>query len=271
MKTSVRLIALLGTLLAVPLASAGTLSAVPMQGGMVMPMVSYSATDGRVRVMLDPTVPQLTPLLVSNPSDQFAPEDPWYDALDPRRQGLAFSRRYGFVMATMTDPLPEGTSLWLRKLHGSPELGAYRYANTAPKAFEPIFGTAGSAPAMAWNGMMFHPTFTAPAGTNTYLATFDVFVGHATTGEEVAGSASQEFTLQWTTVPDGRPELAIARQVVIRWPVPASGNFVLEGAADASAANWEIVTAPSFTLEGQHVVLVEPASTTRVYRLRLAP
>lgn len=41
-----------------------------MQGGMVMPMVSYSAADGRVHVMLDPTIPQFTPLLVSNPGGQ---------------------------------------------------------------------------------------------------------------------------------------------------------------------------------------------------------
>lgn len=73
------------------LATAATLTAVPMQGGMVMPMVSYSAADGRIHVMVDPTVPQLTPLLVSNPADNFAAEDPWYSALDPRAQGLAFS------------------------------------------------------------------------------------------------------------------------------------------------------------------------------------
>ena len=32
-------------------------------------------------------VPQLTPLMVSNPDDSFDPADPWYDFLDPGRQG----------------------------------------------------------------------------------------------------------------------------------------------------------------------------------------
>ena len=31
---------------------AATLTAVPMQGGMVMPMVSYHATDGMIHVMM---------------------------------------------------------------------------------------------------------------------------------------------------------------------------------------------------------------------------
>jgi hypothetical protein len=99
-------------------APAATLTAVPMQGGMVMPMIAYQAGMGRLHVMLDPAIPQLTPLAVSHPGDGFAPEDPWFEALDPSRQGLAFSRRYGFVMNTETDPLPDGTKIWLRKVTG---------------------------------------------------------------------------------------------------------------------------------------------------------
>ena len=87
-------------------AQAAVLTSVPMQGGMVMPALSYSASEGTLRVMVDPTIPQLTPLLVSHPGDSFDPADRWFDALDPSRQGLAFSKRYGFVMATVTDPLP---------------------------------------------------------------------------------------------------------------------------------------------------------------------
>ena len=115
--------------------------------------------------MMPAEVPQLTPLMVSNPGDSFDPADPWFDALDPSRQGLSFSRRYGFVMDTMTDPLPPNTAIWLRKVSGSPELGFYRYSGSAPKAWEPIFGTAGTTNALFWNGMMFHPGVTAPPGT----------------------------------------------------------------------------------------------------------
>ena len=94
-----------------PAVRAAILTAVPMQGGMVMPMVSYHAADGRLHVMMPPETPQLTPLLVSHPGDGFDPADPWFDALDPGRQGQSFSRRYGFVMDTVTDPLPAAS--WL--------------------------------------------------------------------------------------------------------------------------------------------------------------
>src|ERR1035441_4793566 len=98
---------------------AATLSSVPMQGGMVMPMVSYHSSDGTMRMMMPETVPQLTPLLVSNPGDSFDPADPWFSALDPSAQGNAFSRRYGFKMDASTDLLPAGTQIWIRKLSGS--------------------------------------------------------------------------------------------------------------------------------------------------------
>ena len=161
---------------------AATLTNVPFVGGMVMPMVSYHASDGMMHVMMPGTVPQLTPLMVSNPGDSFDPADPWFGALDPSAQGAAFSRRYGFVMDGNTDLLPAGTQIWIRKLSGSPGLSAYRYQETAPKALQPIFGTDGVTNALYWNGMMFHPVFAAPPGTNSYSATFEVFLLDTTTG-----------------------------------------------------------------------------------------
>lgn len=258
------LVALLG--LSGPSASAATLTSVPMQGGMVMPMVSYKAADGRVHVALDPTIPQLIPLLASNPADNFAPEDPWYDALDPRRQGLAFSRRYGFVMGTMTDPIPAGTAIWIRKLSGSAEIGAYRYVSSAPKAFLPIFGTAGSAPALAWNGMMFHPAFTAPPGTNTYTATFDAYLSDTPEGKELPNTGSGPFTLTWTSVPDGRPTLAVGQKIVISWAVPEK-SFVLE-VSDGACTQWSPATETPVTAGGQAIVMLDPTPAVRIYRLR---
>jgi hypothetical protein len=112
-------------------------------------------------------VPQLTPLLVSNPGDSFDPADPWFGALDPSAQGKAFSRCYGFVMDAMADPLPAGTQIWIRKLSGSAGLSAYRYQETAPRALQPIFGNyevflAGTptraASAMNPNKLQYHLT-----------------------------------------------------------------------------------------------------------------
>lgn len=269
----IRILALaLATVLTAPCPAilGATLTAVPMQGGMVMPMIAYRAADGRLHVMLDPAIPQLTPLLVSHPADAFAPDDPWFDALAPSRQGLAFSRRYGFVMDTMTDPLPPGAAIWLRRISASPELGAYRYANTAPKAFEPIFGTAGSAAAMPWNGMMFHPTFAAAPGTNGYVATFDAYLADSGTGAEIPNTSTGPFTLTWTSVPDGRPALNITSKVLLTWPV-SGGNWVLEAADSLPAVDWTPVAATPISVEGQPTVILEPAAASKVYRLRKAP
>jgi prepilin-type processing-associated H-X9-DG protein len=110
------------------------LTSVPMQGSMVMPELSYYAADGALYVTMDPAIPQLTPLLASHPGDSFDPADPWFDALDPSRQGLAFSRRYGFVMGPATDQLPAGTGIWIRKLSGSAQLGFSHFWMTTQDA-----------------------------------------------------------------------------------------------------------------------------------------
>lgn len=249
---------------------AATLTAVPMQGGMVMPMLSYHADEGRMHVAMDATVPQLTPLLVSNPGDNFAPADPWFDALDPSRQGRSFSRRYGFVMDSMTDPLPAGTQMWIRKLSSTPGLSAYRYSNTGPKAFEPIFGTEGVTNALYWNGMMFHPTFTAPPGTDTYTATFEAYLVDTSTGLEVANSSTGPFVFNWTDVPDGRPDLGIGQRIVVFWPTSAT-NYVLEGTDTLPNGAWTLVTNARVILEGQSAVVLEPGEPRKFFRMKLAP
>lgn len=258
----------------VPAGLAETLTDVPMQGSMVMPMLAYHAADGSLTVLMDPTIPQLTPLLVSNPGDSFDPADPWYDCLDPSRQGLAFSRRYGFVMDVASDPLPPGTALWIRKLSGPPELGAYRYRKSIPKAWEPIFGTSGTTNALWWNLSMFHPCFTAPPGTGTFTATFEAFLLYTADGSPVPGANTGPFIFNWTVVPDGRPILNIAlsqpNQVVISWPA-ATTNYVLETADGLPASSWIAVTNAPFLLNGQMAVMLHPTAGTRLFRMRLAP
>jgi hypothetical protein len=251
-------------------ALAATLTAVPMQGGMAMPMVAYHANLSHLVVMMPGELPQLTPLLVSNPGDSFDPADPWYDSLDPSRLGLSFSRRYGFVMDTMTDPLPENTAIWIRKTAGPPELGFYRYSGSVPKAWEPIFGTAGTSNALSWNGMMFHPGVTAPPGTNALTATFEAFLGNTVTGQEVPNSSSGPLIFNWTNVSDGRPTLDIGMKLVVAWPVSASG-YVLESADSVAPAVWTTVTNTPVMLEGQPAVVLEPGAATSFFRMRRTP
>ena len=252
---------------------AATLTAVPMQGGMVMPMVSYHASDGKMHVAMSATVPTLTPLLVSNPGDRFDPADPWFGALDPGAQGKAFSRRYGFVMDSNTDLLPVGTQIWIRKLSGPAGLSAYRYQQTVPKALQPIFGTDGVTNAMYWNGMMFHPVFAAPPGTNSWMATFEVFLLDTTTGLEVAGSGSGPLEFVWADMPDGRPSLNLGSRapgIVVFWPTAAT-NWVLEGRDALAGGTWTPVTNAPVTLEGQSAAVLGPDETRKVFRMRLAP
>lgn len=253
------------------LTQAATLTSVPMQGGMVMPMVSYNAGDGKIHVMMPMEIPQLTPLLGSNPGDNFDPGDPWFDSVDPSRQGAAFSRRYGFVMAAMTDPLPVNTQMWIRKLSGSPMLKAYRYKDTAPKAWEPIFGTDGVTNAMYWSGMMFHPAFTAPPDTNNLTATFEVYLLDTTTGLEVPNTSSGPLVFDWTNVPDGRPALSLAPRIVVNWPSATTTNWMLESASTANSATWNAVTNQPVTMDGQPSVVLEGSATQQYFRMRYVP
>lgn len=249
---------------------AATLTAVPMQGGMVMPMLSYQAADGRMHIMMDETVPQLTPLLVSNPGDTFDPLDPWFESLDPSRESRSFSRRYGFVMDALSDPLPAGTQMWIRILSSTPGLSVYRYGTTPPKSFEPIFGTDGSPTALYWNGMMFHPTFTAPSGTNTYTATFEAYLVDTDTGAEISNSGTEPFVLNWTNVPDGRPVVGIESRIVIFWPATATG-YELEGTDTLTDGTWTLVTNTPVSVEAQSAVVLSPGDTRKFFRMKLAP
>jgi hypothetical protein len=247
-----------------------TLTAVPMQGGMVMPMVTYHAQLGRLDVMMPPEVPQLTPLLVSHPGDAFHPADPWFDALDPSQQGRSFSRRYGFVMDTMSDPLPINTSIWIRKIAGPPELGFYRYSSSVPKSWEPIFGTDGTPSALAWNGMMFHPGVTAPPGDSAITATFELYLASSDTGQELPDSGSGPLVLSWTNVSDGRPALEIGIALVVAWPASTTG-YVLESADSADTGPWTAVTNSPVMIDGEPAVVLEPGAASKFFRMRQLP
>ncbi len=248
---------------------AATLTTVPMQGGMVMPMIKFNESAQRLSVTLDSTLPQLTPLLISNPGDQFDPAAPWFQHLDPSREGRSFSRRYGFVMDSMSDPLPANRAISLRRLSASGSLGFYRYRASAPMEWTPIFGTEGTTNAMPWNGMMFHPGITAPPATNALTATFEAFLVDTTTGAELPETSTGPFVLNWTNISDGRPSVSIGWKPAISWPADAT-NWILERAESLTATNWTTVTNVPTPVEGAPAVLIEGGSN-HFYRMRRAP
>lgn len=259
-------------LLLSPLAvQAATLSTVPRQGDMVMPVFAYHADPGHLQVMMPPEVPQLTPLLVSNPADNFDPGDPWFSQLDPSAQGYAFSYRYGWIWDTdNTDDLPANTEIWIRKVSASPELGFYRYSGSAPKAWEPIYGTAGSPAARKWNTMMFHPGVSAPPGTNPLTATFEAYLVDTVTSNEVPNSGTGPFVLNFTNVDDGRPALGAMVKIAIQWD-PAATNWGVEWATSITSTTWNAVTNVPETLDGSSTVLLDLDSAQRAYRMRRLP
>ena len=255
--------------------SAAELTNVPFQGGMLMPEVYYHADTDSVTVDLSAirVTAQLTPLLISNPSDSFSPADPWFSALEPSGQGLAFSRRYGFDMDALSDIPPYNRELWIRKLASSPDLAIYDYnATSTPKKWTPIFGTAGTSNATYWSSLMWHVGVTAPPGTNTYSATFEVYVVNTDNGLEVPGSSSGPFVLNWTDVSDGRPQLNIAAlapgRVQLTWPASAT-NWTLVSASTLNASSWSVVTNTPVTLNNQCAVALNAAAPAQFFRLKL--
>jgi hypothetical protein len=260
---------------------AAILATVPRQGSMLMPEVYYHENTDSVTVDLSAinVIAQLTPLLVSNPNDSFNPADPWFQYLDPSQQGLAFSRRYGFDMDAMSDYLPGNRALWIHKLSGSPELSFYDYNDfVSPKTWNPIFGTAGTSNAVYWNELMWHIGVTArpapPGRTNNYSAMFEVYVVNPTTSQEVPGSSSGPFVLNWTDVPDGRPALAINRtdtnSIILTWPSSAV-NWSLVSSTNLNSTNWTTVTNAVVLSGNQSAVSLDSLTVQQFFRLRRNP
>jgi len=259
-------------------ASAAVLTQVPVQNygegteeWMLMPEVSYHSASDTITVLMPVPVPQLTPLLVSNPGDNFDPADPWFGALDPGAGGASFSRRYGFTMSKTTDTVPSTRQIWIRKLSGPAELKFFRYRDTSPKMFDPVFGTDGTTNKFLWNRMMFHPVVSAPPGTNDLAATFEVYLVDTATGMEVAGSSSGPLAFDWTNVSDGRPALSLAQKIVVAWPATTATNWVLESAATVNATTWDIVTNAPVTVDGQLSVILDRNAAQQYFRMRFVP
>jgi hypothetical protein len=270
---------------------AQVLELVPRQGGMLMPEVYYHADSDSVTVDLsalydqygNPIIAQLTPLLVSNPNDSFDPADPWFAYLDPSRQGLAFTRRYGYDMDVMTDYVPGNRALWIRNLGSSPELSFYDYMDAeynpddAAPTWNPILGTAGTSNAVYWNEGMWHMPVTAPPAppgkTNYYSARIEIYVVNTDTGEEVTNTGTR-FVLTWSDVPDSRPALTInpaaTNKLTVTWPASAT-NWSLVSATNLSLTNWTMVTNTVFLLDNQSAVRLDGLAAQQFFRLRRNP
>lgn len=247
-----------------------TLDSVPMQGGMAMPAIKYNAELGQLLISMPDTTPQLIPLEISHPGDQFDPSSPWFDSLDPSRKGMAFNRQYGFIMDATSDFLPDGAGIWIRQLYAPSALKAYNYRShgSDTKSWKPIFGTSGSSDVLEWNLMMFHPAFAAPRGSGPLMAFYEAFVVNLDTGMPMEEIGSVTFALRWSSATSGgEPALTISNKVVLAWKGEFAG-FVLESSDSLDNPVWEETDMTPTMMNGEYVVLVEAAAPAKFYRLR---
>lgn len=243
-----------------------TLTNVPMQGAMVHVGFAFHADHGELHAHIDPAVPVLAPLSVSQPEAMFDAADPWYDLLDPHHLGQAFNRQYGFVMDGESDPLPEGSAVWIRQVAASAGLQAFRYRGTDPKAWEPMFGTAGSTNIFAWTLTMFHPAYACPVNSGPHHADYEAFLVNAATGEPLTGIEPAQFTLTWTVAGQEVPSLALAPKLALSW-AGSGTNYVAEASADLANGPWTALTNTPVNVDGQLTLLLAPEATERFYRL----
>jgi hypothetical protein len=120
---------------------------------------------------------------------------------------------------------------------------------------------------MHWNGMMFHPTFTAAPGTAELTATFEVYLVDGNSGEEIANSGTGPFTLTWTNASDGRPQLRIDHGLVISWPSSAT-NYFLESTTGISGS-WTAVTNAPVVEGDRSSVQLAPAQAQQTFRMKV--
>jgi len=211
-----------------PAANLNSLPTPMAQGGMIHVYVAFQdVLSNSFSVSTDAGTPQLRPLSLWAPGDNFLPSDPWYDALSPSAQGLPFNSQYGFLIdSAMSDFTPPGTSIGIQLLSATPGLQAHFYRATEPKAFTPVFTS--SHDYVLWTGNMWHPVFTAP-GAGNYEATFQFFLANAsassvadftTPAAPVSGYDTANVTLQFTAVPEPATGVLLAgglAAVLLTW------------------------------------------------------
>jgi len=108
--------------------------------------------------------------------------------------GTWYNAQYGWVVEGFWE-IPPGASIWIEQV--APDAGLAAYAGTSPvlTAFEPIFGTGGSQPRLAWDGRMLHNWY-AVTQPGLYHATYTVYLGDPW-GEPIPGYVPGVVTLEW--------------------------------------------------------------------------
>lgn len=244
------------------------LESVPMQGGMMHVEFEYQASGNELHVHTPDTLPLALALSESHPDHQFIEGDPWFHDLDPRHNGQAFNRQFGFVMSGNSDLLPVGQSIRIRGISMSPGLKAFKYRGSDPKEWSPLFQLENAESELIWNLAMFHPAFVMPNVPGEYSAELEAQVINDATGEPLAAVAALPFTLtlQVPGEPIEIPELSIGERMVLSWPIDG-GQYMVEYADSPDAEVWTHLHVTPVDWNGEKVVLLEAAEGRRFFRL----
>jgi hypothetical protein len=223
------------------------------QGGMIMPMVTITATSGTdanptggsVNISFNPSaVPVLKTTQEWTPGDWYADDSAWRADLGSPAgiggtpagnagNGDLFNNQYGFTFMTMNNMmmanLPTGNALAIRlDSISSASMKSFNYSSAANR-WDQVFNGVDSQ--VLWNGSMWHNYFTLPASApaGTYTATFEVFVADAEfTG--TTGFAQYDSTALAATRNSNFTSAFVTYQFNVV-PEPASGLLLSAGIA----------------------------------------
>ncbi|MEI8387490.1 MAG: PEP-CTERM sorting domain-containing protein [Verrucomicrobiota bacterium] len=208
------------TLAALAQARSAVLTTIPSamtQGGMLHVNVTFlDQASGTFSSNVESGTPQMKPLALWSPGNNFDVLSPWYMALDPTQDARQYSNRFGFLVDTGASSLiPSGKSLGIRMLSSTAGLGAYFYNSSGAGTFAPVFQTPGAGhDYVLWNGTMWHAVFTMPASTpygTPVSANFEFFladttaagaVDYTTAASAAAGYSTTTQTVSWTAIPE---------------------------------------------------------------------
>lgn len=207
-------------------------------GGMVMPMVSLDLVNQSVSVGMEQgNHVNMYPLqqyevlgdypyadAVFNPD---LSAEPWYDLLDPTRQHLPFSTRFGFMIASANAELiPADSFVYIKATDITEGLKIYDLghhsddhgAEPGLSMWQQVFGEGNYggeiSPELdnlvAWGDStsikMWHPVVLVPS-PGIYSARFEIYLGDDY-GQALEGWSSANITLNWTAVAVPEPATA---------------------------------------------------------------
>lgn len=214
-------------------------------GGMVMPLVRLDFANRSVSVsMAQANHVKMYPLqqysawgmlpyagAVFNPA---LSAEPWYDLLDPTRQHLPFSTRFGFELISGNRHLiPEGAYVYIRATEITDGLKIYDVGywedvweqDGGLAQWHQVFGEGNFGGTLspqldnvaAWGDSrsikMWHPVALVPS-PGLYSARFEIYLGDGY-GQALSDWSSANITLHWTAVAVPEPAAAALLTVII--------------------------------------------------------